>query len=362
MKLTNTIPAINRIKDRYNSGCIKAVNNYLMACRNNNKNSMWAVRMYTSLNLFLWHLDAFLKDKDPKPEFIEKFEKSAKIISETGNDNLFNNTFGEEKTQNEDFESKVSGLFSDIWVNMSDDIYFDETFEFTYARLTKNNIDPSLFFKDKVVVDAGCGSGKFSATIAKLGAKKVYGVDIGKKGLKFAKKQALKKSYGSNIEYLEGSLLNIPINDTEVDMIWSNGVIHHTLDYNKCLSEFNRILKNNGELFLYVNGHFGLFELLQDTLRVCNEDIPRDLFQKYIKSLGVNSGRLYWLMDCLYAPYEYKSLGEVKRMLSANGFNNFKHLTRGVAIDQIEQVTNNLPYAKEKYGDSQIKIICNKHG
>jgi len=361
MDITNIIPAIDRIKERYNINCVNAVNNYLSACRKNNQSSMWAVRMFTSVNLFMWHLEAFSKDEDPNLEFSDKFNKSAKLISEAGSNNLFNNFFSAENKQNEDFETKVSGLFSNIWVDMTDDIYFDETFDFTCERLSKNNIDPNNFFKDKIVLDAGCGSGKFSATIAKLGAKKVYGVDIGKKGLEFARKQALKKTYGCNIEYLEGSLLDIPINDNHVDMVWSNGVIHHTLDYNKCLSEFNRIIKKDGELFLYVNGSFGLFELLQDTLRICNEDIPRDLFQKYIKSLGVNSGRLYWLMDCLYAPYEYKSIEEVKKMLSINGFNNFNHLTRGVKIDQIEQVTNNLPYAREKYGDSQIKIICNKN-
>ena len=36
--------------------------------------------------------------------------------------------------------------------------------------------------------------------------------------------------------------------------------------------------------------------------------------------MGVNSGELYWLMDCLFAPYEYKSLDEVKSILLDCGF------------------------------------------
>ena len=210
-------------------------------------------------------------------------------------------------------------------------------------------------------MDAGCGSGKFSATIAKLGAKKVYGVDIGKIGLDFAKKQAKKKKYTSKIEYIESSLLNLPFNESEVDIVWSNGVIHHTIDYRKCLHEFNRVLKPEGKLFLYVNGSFGLFELLQDTLRVCNEDIPQKLFQKYIKSLEVNSGRLYWLMDCLYAPYEYKSFDQIKLLLKEAGFNNYLQLKRGISSDQIEQISQGLPYSKEKYDEGQIKVISTKY-
>ena len=180
---------------------------------------------------------------------------------------------------------------------------------------------------------------------------------MGKKGLEFAKKQALKVPYGDKIEYMHGSLLEIPLEDNSVDMVWSNGVIHHTLDYEGCIKEFSRVIKPGGSLFLYVNGRFGLFELLQDTIRRSNSDIPKHLFQHYIKTLGVNSGRLYWLMDCLYAPYEYKSSDEVIRLLEKYSFLNIKQLTRGVASDQIEQVTTKLPYANVKYGESQLKYL-----
>ena len=359
MKLTKEIPALHRIKNRYSPELIAAVENYLSLCRLHKNGAFWPIRMFSTLNIFLWHLEAFEKNMDPSEELIKQFNFHSTLLENVSNNNfILKNSTNKELAMS--FEDNVSGLFSNIWLDMTDDIYFDETFEFTCTRLKKNNIDPESFFKDKIVLDGGCGSGKFSSTIARLGAKKVYGLDIGKKGLEFAREQAKKRDYCTRIEYIEGSLLEIPLNDQEIDLVWSNGVIHHTLDYKKCVLEFNRILKKNGELFLYVNGSFGLFELLQDTLRVCNEDIPKNLFQNYIKSMGVNSGRLYWLMDCLFAPYEYKSLDEVKSILLDCGFENLVHLTRGVASDQIEQISNNLPFAKEKYGDSQIKIICTK--
>lgn len=358
MSFTQQIPALSRIENRYSEDIIESVKNYLKICRKNSNSIYWPIRMFSSLSLFLWHLDAFSKNVDPSTDFAKQFRNHSALISQAIQCNFIKNTM--DKVKKISFEEDVSGLFSNIWLDMTDDIYFEETYEFTCTRLKKNDIDPNLFFKNKVVLDAGCGSGKFTSTIAKLGAKKVYGVDIGKKGLEFAKTQAKKKEYCANIEYIEGSLLDIPLGSNQIDMVWSNGVIHHTLDYNKCLYEFNRVLKQGGELFLYVNGSFGLFELLQDALRVCNEDIPKSLFQDYIKSLGVNSGRLYWLMDCLYAPYEYKSLQEIESLLKSNGFVELKQLKRGVPSDQIEQVSTNLPFAKIKYGDSQVKIVCSK--
>ena len=43
-----------------------------------------------------------------------------------------------------------------------------------------------------------------------------------------------------------------------------------------------------------------------------------------------------------------------------NNFTDIKQLKRGVGIDQIEQVTMQLPYAEEKYGESQLKFICKR--
>ena len=34
-----------------------------------------------------------------------------------------------DKYGSEKFESRVSGLFSDIWLDMTDEIYFDQTYE-----------------------------------------------------------------------------------------------------------------------------------------------------------------------------------------------------------------------------------------
>jgi len=110
-------------------------------------------------------------------------------------------------------------------------------------------------------------------------------------------------------------------------------------------------------LLFVVWGVFGviiLFELMQDTLRQTNAEIPRSLFQHFIRLMDVDRGRLYWLMDCLYAPYEYKSKKVVERLLNKYGLKIRKQLVRDVDSDQIEQVSKGLPYGKTKYGESQL--------
>ncbi len=340
-----------------------AARRYLTAARALGDRSAWPLKMFTSLNLFLWHIDAFAKDQDPVPLFAEAFGNAAALLEAAASDGVSGGHFpagASAPVEGKAFEDMVSGLFSDVWVGMTDDIYFDQSYEFTKERFEKNGLDPEKFFGGKVVVDAGCGSGKFSAAIAKFGAAKVIGLDIGDKGLDFAREQAKKVPYGDRLDFRHGSLLDMPLEDGSVDIVWSNGVIHHTLGYEKCVSEFARVLKPEGRLFLYVNGRFGLFELLLDTLRLATEDVPRNLFQHFLNLLGINSGRIYWIMDCLYAPYEWKGREEVEALLRKHGFSDLVQLTRGVAIDQIEQVTTGLPFAKVKYGDAQLKYLATK--
>ncbi len=335
---------------------------YLSAVRALDDKSYWPVRMFVATNLFLEHLDIFDGKADPVPLFADMFGRAEKFLEGALSSGVCGNYFaGAEFELKEDaFEDYVSGLFSDVWVGMTDEIYFGESYDFTKERFEKSGVDPEAFFKDKVVLDGGCGSGKFSAAIAKFGAAKVIGMDIGDKGLDFAREQAKKVPYGDRLDFRHGSLLEIPLEDTSVDIVWSNGVIHHTLGYEKCLEEFSRVLKPGGELFLYVNGRCGLFELVLDTVRQANEGIPRALFQHYLHLLGINTGRIYFMMDCFYAPYEWKSGADVKALLAKHGFENIRQLTRGVALDPIEQVTIGAPYADVKYGEGQLKYLATR--
>jgi ubiquinone/menaquinone biosynthesis C-methylase UbiE len=357
-------PLIASKADRFDPRCIAAVTRYIDVCSTLNDRIYWPVRAFSALNLFLWHLDAFGRDEDPIPLFVSAFEGATRFLEEADGANVTAMAFPAPEHMDPEgkrFEEEVSGLFSDIWLGMTDDIYFDESFDFLRQRLEKNGVDPHDLFGGKVVVDAGCGSGKFSAAIARFEPAKVIGIDIGDRGLEFARRQAEKVPHGKRIEYRLGSLLEIPLADASVDVVLSNGVIHHTTDYERCIAEFARVIKPGGTLFLYVNGLFGLFELLVDTTRLSLQGVPRAFYLHYLSLLGLNSGRIYWVADNSYAPYEWKSDEDVQALLRLHGFDDIRRLYRGVPSDQIEQVSTGLPYAEVKYGESQLKYLARRN-
>ena len=71
----------------------------------------------------------------------------------------------------------------------------------------------------------GCGSGRFSFALAKKGAKKVIGVDLGEDGLNVAKKYK-KLSGVKNVEFRKSSVLKLPFKFF-VDYVFCKDVLHH---------------------------------------------------------------------------------------------------------------------------------------
>jgi len=63
----------------------------------------------------------------------------------------------------------------------------DETFNNLKIRLRRNKI-PIKIIKGKKVLDFGCGNGRYSLALRKLGAKQVDGFDFSKKPVNFSKK------------------------------------------------------------------------------------------------------------------------------------------------------------------------------
>lgn len=95
------------------------------------------------------------------------------------------------------------------------------------------------------ILDAGCGIGVFSRFYARKGSSfKVYAIDIAPQAVEITQKSF--EIFGLKGEIKLGSVEEIPYPDNYFDYIVSNGVIHHTLNTEKAVDEFYRVLKPGG--------------------------------------------------------------------------------------------------------------------
>ena len=114
-----------------------------------------------------------------------------------------------------------------------------------YPRMLHVILDNSN--QDSVVLEGGCGLGKFLFFLREKGYKNLIGVDITDKPLQLINKR------DSSIVVKNGDVNQLPITNNSVDMYLSMGVIEHFEEGpQQSLNEAMRVLKKNGILILAV--------------------------------------------------------------------------------------------------------------
>jgi ArsR family transcriptional regulator len=99
-----------------------------------------------------------------------------------------------------------------------------------------------------VIADLGAGEGAFALLLARQ-ARKVIAVDTSAKMIEVAREQAL--SHGvKNVEYRLGDMEEVPIEDSEVDLVFFSQSLHHALHPDRAVDEAWRILQPGGRVVI----------------------------------------------------------------------------------------------------------------
>jgi ubiquinone/menaquinone biosynthesis C-methylase UbiE len=95
------------------------------------------------------------------------------------------------------------------------------------------------------IADLGCGTGGQTMVIAQTVPGKITGIDLFPTFIDLFNSNAQKLNLQNKVKGLVGSMDNLPFQDNELDLIWSEGAIYN-IGYNKGLSEWRRFLKTGG--------------------------------------------------------------------------------------------------------------------
>ena len=103
-------------------------------------------------------------------------------------------------------------------------------------------------FKDKRVLDLGCGYGWHCIYAMEHGASSVVGVDISHKMLEVAKE----KTHFPQVEYKCCAIEDVEFPEESFDVILSSLAFHYVADYEILVKKIYRILKSGGKLVFTV--------------------------------------------------------------------------------------------------------------
>jgi SAM-dependent methyltransferase len=163
---------------------------------------------------------------------------------------------------------RVAKTFSYEWKahhrgELEDETLFGRTLEEDWERFLRDMAITEADVQGAVVLDGGCGSGRPTRQIAEHGASVVIGVDIN---------EAVDDSFAfnrdlPNVHIVQGNIWALPLKKQVFDLVWSNGVIHHTPDAKRAHHSLAKHVKPGGVLYVWVYAkRFNPFRLTKDIL------------------------------------------------------------------------------------------------
>lgn len=186
----------------------------------------------------------------------------------------------------------------------------------------------------KLVLDVGCGTGRFMEIAAGLGAT-VVGIDLS---------YAVDAAYANmgsrpNIHIIQANLFHLPFRAQTFDAIYSIGVLHHTRNTREAFLQLPRLLTKKGAIAIWVYMWAGEYSQHVDRVRKWTTHIPQKLLYalcaawvpiyyllhqarwigKYVRRIPAsNQGRGYWwdILDTFdnYSPlYQWKHTSQEVR-------------------------------------------------
>lgn len=155
-------------------------------------------------------------------------------------------------------------------------------YEAKFQRFAKLPGRLADYIEGKLVLDGGCGEGRFTYLASALGARHVIALDYSHYALERARVQA---GNPANCSFIRASILNPPLVPQVFDLVFSMGVVHHTPDSEKSYQAIRASLKTGGYLAIYVYRLLSL-PLAVWPLRLITRRLPVGTVQRLSEFFG----------------------------------------------------------------------------
>ena len=165
---------------------------------------------------------------------------------------------------------------------------------------------------NKKILEVGCGTGQLTNYLAATTfSKKIYGTDLSLNSLKLAN-DFKKKNNLSNIEFIQTNLFHPCFRKSSMDLVISNGVIHHTYNSEIGFYKISELVKPGGYIIISLYNYLGRLITLINRFLYKIFGIKGLFLDKYLKSNISLQKKNSWIQDQYNHPVEsLHSMGDV---------------------------------------------------
>jgi len=128
--------------------------------------------------------------------------------------------------------------------------------------------------RDKLVLDVGCGMGRFAEVASRWGAH-VVGVDLSRAADVAARNLAERQA-----TMFQADIFNLPFAPESFDYIYSLGVLHHTPDCERAFRTLPPLLKPGGRIAIWLYSSYTRWYRCSDWYRHLTRRMPPQLLHR----------------------------------------------------------------------------------
>jgi ubiquinone/menaquinone biosynthesis C-methylase UbiE len=230
-----------------------------------------------------------------------------------------------EREDSQNIESRTGRLFGDLWHKL-DNEQFGQSVDLFAKRFEANGFDLS-WFEGKQCLDVGCGGGRYTIAMGRMGASRAVGCDLSEDGLADARARAAGMA---NVTFEQASALDMPFDDESFDFVCCSGVLHHTTDAEKGLDELTRVLRPGGKLYLLLYGSGGLRWAASGALRPMAQELGYGFMDRAVEKAGLPANNRRNFLDDFFVPIvTFVDWETLRGRLTTRGFGKIERWEKG---------------------------------
>ena len=182
--------------------------------------------------------------------------------------------------------------------------FYDNTRTAVGVDIIRNQLqNGELPINKQLLVDAGCGTGLYSAALVK-NVRKIEAIDLNAGMLKIAKEKMKLEGKNGLINFHISSIDSLPLDNDTADAVMINQVLHHLPDnltrgwthHEKVFREFWRVLKSGGMLIInscspeQIECGFWFYNLIPEAMqKMTLKVIPLSDLNNLLKNCGFSN-------------------------------------------------------------------------
>ena len=325
--------------------------------------SQWASTLRAWCVPYLFHgmEDAFMRDEDPAIGLTAVFEELIAYLTTSAKAGF--GRFSPPASERDScmvVEQMTGEHYGRLFREFTKESFAAEPARLLRDRLGRNDVKlPEL--ATARVLDAGCGGGRYSVAWHLLGAGEVVGVDLSEPGIADARARAEGMKL-ERVRFEHCDVVELRLPEASFDIVFSNGVLHHTRDWKRGVHNLVKVLKPGGLGWLYLIENPGGY--FWDVIELGREIMKHEVHEHArvaVSLLGLPANRVFYMLDHVMAPINVRLTTEqITAELVAGGAKDIRRLQRGTDFDRVERIHQGDPFAVAKYGVGEHRFVFSR--